>query len=94
MRDIELSPCNAAADPRQGMFQLYSEQDASGKDLICDLLFCVVVYGDSFFEEMEALLKLDKKEEMREALQRWTERAKARVRKLTKEQNTTGIAQL
>ena len=67
-------------DTQKEMLQLYSEQDASGKELIFNMLLCAVACGEPFYKEMQELLEQDKKEEMREALQRWTARAKERSR--------------
>lgn len=70
-------------DTQKEMRQLYSEQDASGKELIFNMLLCAVVCGEPFYKEMQELLEQGKKEEMREALQRWTETAKAKERSRT-----------
>lgn len=70
-------------DTQKEMLQLYSEQDASGKELIFNMLLCDVACGEPFYKEMQELLEQDKKEEMREALQRWTETARAKERSRT-----------
>ena len=70
-------------DTQKEMLQLYSEQDASGKELIFKMLLCAVVCVEPFYKEMQELLEQGKKEEMREALQRWTETAKAKERSRT-----------
>lgn len=70
-------------DTQKEMLQLYSEQDASGKELILNMLLCTVVCGEPFYKEMQELLEQGKKEEMREALQRWTETARAKERSRT-----------
>lgn len=70
-------------DTQKEMLQLYSEQDASGKELIFNMLLCAVACGEPFYKEMQELLEQDKKEEMREALQRWTETARAKGRSRT-----------
>lgn len=67
-------------DTQKEMLQLYSEQDASGKELIFNMLLCAVVCGEPFYKETQELLEQGKKEEMREALQRWTETARAKER--------------
>lgn len=59
-------------DTKKEMPQLYSEQDASGKKLIQDILLCAVVCGEPFFEEMKNLLELGEKLKMKEALKKWT----------------------
>lgn len=70
-------------DTQKETLQLYSEQDASGKELIFNMLLCAVVCGEPFYKEMQELLEQGKKEEMREALQRWTETARAKERSRT-----------
>lgn len=70
-------------DTQKEMLQLYSEQDASGKELIFNMLLCAVVCGEPFYKEKQELLEQGKKEEMREALQRWTETARAKERSRT-----------
>lgn len=70
-------------DTQKEMLQLYSKQDASGKELIFNMLLCAVVCGEPFYKEMQELLEQGKKEEMREALQRWTETARAKERSRT-----------
>lgn len=70
-------------DTQKEMLQLYSEQDASGKELIFNMLLCAVVCGQPFYKEMQELLEQGKKEEMREALQRWTETASPKERSST-----------
>lgn len=70
-------------DTKKEMLQLYSEQDASGKELIFNMLLCAVVCGEPFYKEMQELLEQGKKEEMLKALQRWTETARARERSRT-----------
>lgn len=70
-------------DTQKEMLQLYSEQDASGKELIFNMLLCAVVCGEPFYKEMQELLEQGKKEEMLKALQRWTETARARERSRT-----------
>lgn len=52
-------------DTQKEMLQLYSEQDASGKELIFNMLLCAVACGEPFYKEMQELLEQDKKEEMR-----------------------------
>lgn len=58
-------------------------EDASGKELIFNMLLCAVACGEPFYKEMQDLLEQGKKEEMREALQRWTETARAKERSRT-----------
>ena len=70
-------------DTQKEMLQLYSKQDASGKELIFNMLLCAVVCGEPFYKEMQELLEQGKKEEMREALQRCMETARAKERSRT-----------
>lgn len=70
-------------DTKKEMLQLYSKQDASGKELIFNMLLCAVVCGEPFYKEMQELLEQGNKQAMREALQRWTETAKAKERSST-----------
>lgn len=48
-------------DTQKEMLQLYSEQDASGKELIFNMLLCAVVCGEPFYKEMQELLEQGKK---------------------------------
>ena len=70
-------------DTQKEMLQLYSEQDASGKEIVFNMLLCAVVCGEPFYKEMQELLEQGNKQVMREALQRWTETARTKERSST-----------
>lgn len=70
-------------DTQKEMLQLYSEQDASGKEIVFNMLLCAVVCGEPFYKEMQELLEQGNKQAMREALQRWTETARTKERSST-----------
>ena len=78
-------------DTKKEMLQLYSKQDASGKELIFNMLLCAVVCGEPFYKEMQELLEQGNKQAMREALQRWTETAKAKERSVHNGATETGV---
>ena len=49
-------------DTQKEMLQLYSEQDASGKELIFNMLLCAVVCGEPFYKEMQEFLEQGNKQ--------------------------------
>lgn len=70
-------------DTQKETLQLYSEQAASGKEIVFNMLLCAVVCGEPFYKEMQELLEQGNKQAMREALQRWTETARTKERSST-----------
>lgn len=59
-------------DNQRELVTMWENADASGKQLIFNMLECAVAFGDPFLREMQKYLDKGDKDGMRVALEKWT----------------------
>lgn len=57
---------------REKLVTRWENADASGKQLIFNVIECAVAFGDPFYNEMQELLDKGDKDGMRAAIEKWT----------------------